>query len=152
MSELKKLRVLLIEDDAPAVRIMAWALRDDGFEVDVASPREALELHGLEPPDVAVFNMSATSGDKTTYNNQLRMLDPAIIIIDVDEFIGNGGSVRDSAADDYTSRPLALEAIVNLIREMAALPLEERRQRLDAHERELRPDRASEPRSDQSRD
>lgn len=126
-AEDRRLRVLLIEDDAPLMRTMAWALSDDGFDVEVVSKRHALEMHGLEAPDVAVFNMQATSSEKSAYNNQLRMLDPDIVIIDVDEFAANGGSVRDSGADSYTARPLALEAIINLIREMTSKPLDERR-------------------------
>ena len=137
MAEPNGLRVLLIEDDAPLMRTMAWALTDDGFDVQVVSKRQALEIHGLEGCDVAVFNMTATSSEKTAYNNQLRMLNPACVIIDVDEFIKNGGSVRDSGADSYTQRPLNLDALIQIIREMTGKPLSERQDLRGATEERL---------------
>jgi DNA-binding response OmpR family regulator len=147
MAEPNGLRVLLIEDDAPRMRTMAWALTDDGFEVQVVSKRQALEVHGLEGCDVAVFNMTATASEKTAYNNQLRMLNPDCVIIDVDEFIGNGGSKRDSGADSYTARPLNLDDLVATIREMTSKPLAERQELRDATEERLHgtpePDHAS---------
>jgi DNA-binding response OmpR family regulator len=35
--------VFLIEDDAPLMRLMSWALRDDGFDVTVVSREGGLE-------------------------------------------------------------------------------------------------------------
>lgn len=99
----RRLRVLLIEDDAQLMRTMAWALIEDGFDVQVISKHDALELRGLEGPDVGVFNVEATAAEKTTYNDQFRMLNPNCIIVDVDEFVGNAGSTRDSRADSYTA-------------------------------------------------
>jgi DNA-binding response OmpR family regulator len=145
MTDESRIRILLIEDDAPLMRAMAWALTDDGFDVEVVSKRDALERRGLETFDVAVFNMSAAAPEKTAYNDHLRMLNPDCIIIDVDEFIRGGGSVRDSGADSYTPRPLNLEAVGKLIHEMVARSLPERQQlRADAEE-ELRPRKPSDP-------
>lgn len=64
-------------------------LIEDGFDVQVISKHDALELRGLEGPDVGVFNVKATAAEKTTYNDQFRMLNPNCIIVDVDEFVGN---------------------------------------------------------------
>jgi DNA-binding response OmpR family regulator len=133
------LRILLIEDDAPLVRVMAWALRDEGFDVQVLSKREALEEHELEGPDVAIFNMSANAPDKTLYIQQLRMLNPDCVIVDVDEFIAGGGSIRDSGADAYTDRPLQMDAaLVKIIRELTELSIQGREDRRDERERDYR--------------
>jgi DNA-binding response OmpR family regulator len=120
---------------------MAWALTDNGFDVEVVSKRAALEFHSLEGPDVAIFNMSATAEDKSAYNRQLRMLNPDVIIIDVDEFVTNEGSVRDSGADSYSDRPSRLEDLTRVIRELSAKSHEEREGLRRDAEAKLRSDR-----------
>jgi hypothetical protein len=140
------------------MRLISWALTDDGFDVQTLSKRDALELRGLSNFDVAVFNMSATSEQKMAYNEQLRMLNPNALIIDVDQFGTGGGSVRDSRADGYTARPLNLEALIDTIREKIDQTVGERQQLRDDHDdavREARRDaeRArSEPRDGRARD
>lgn len=137
MTEQRRLRILLIEDDAPLMRTMAWALSEEGWLVEVVSKRHALQMHGLTAPDVAVFNMQATAQEKTTYQNQLRMLNPDCVMIDVDEFVVDGGSVRDSGADAYTARPLNLDAVTAMIRQTTGTPPDERQALRDGNEREL---------------
>ena len=119
------LRLLLIENDAPVMRLMAWALTGDGFAVQIVSPREALELQGLEGPDAAIFNMSASATDKQAYNRHLRTLFPDCVMIDVDQY-ETSLSVRDSDADAYRLRPLSLDDLVFSIREICAQTIEER--------------------------
>ena len=126
MSEGVPLRLLLIEDDAPVMRLMAWALKGDGFDVQIVSPREALELRGLEGPDAAIFNMSASASDKKMYNRHLRTLFPNCVIIDVDQYETAGLSVRDSDADAYRLRPLSLDDLVFSIRAICAQTIDER--------------------------
>ena len=120
------LRLLLIENDAPLMRLMAWALEGEGFDVQIVSTREALELHGLEGPDAAILNMSASASDKKTYIRHLRTLFPDCVIVDVDQFETAGLSVRDSDADAYRLRPLSLHDLVLSIRAICAQTIEER--------------------------
>jgi DNA-binding response OmpR family regulator len=122
-----RLRILLIESDAPVMRLMAWALTQEDFDVEIISPRKAMELRGLDGPDAAVFNMSASSEDKKAYIRHLRMLHPHCVMIDVDQFGAGGGSVRDSDADSYMLRPLTLNDVVESIRTICGQTIEERR-------------------------
>jgi ActR/RegA family two-component response regulator len=139
-AEQQRIYVLLIEDDAPLMRTMSWALTENGFDVEVVSRAEALEPGRVRASDVAIFNMSDTAGVKTIFNRELRSLNPDILIIDVDEFITGGGSIRDSAADDYTGRPANLDAITRIIKEQSGKSPQERSDRRDEREQELRPD------------
>jgi DNA-binding response OmpR family regulator len=131
--------IVLIEDDAPVMRLMSWALTDEGFDVRVVSRAESLKLEGIERPDVAVFNMKATAPEKTGYIRDLRLLNPDCIIVDVDELLRDEGSVRDSGADSYTGRPLNLDALTSIIKDMLGLTAEERSDLRDDSERRLRP-------------
>ena len=139
-AEQHRIYILLIEDDAPVMRTMAWALTENGFDVEVATRVEALEAGRVRASDVAVFNMSGTAEAKTLFNRELRALNPDLIIIDVDEFVAGGRSVRDSAADDYTGRPASLDAITRIIREQSSRSSQERSDRRDEREHDLRPD------------
>ena len=134
----QRIRVVRIEEDAPVMRSMAWALEENGFEVEVVSEARSLEMRGLEGFDVAVFSTSATAVDKTALSQKLRAMNPDVILIDVDEFMEGGGSVRDSGADEYTERPLNLDAVTAMIREMVLQSPEERQEHRDERERELR--------------
>ena len=83
--------------------------------------------------------MKADAAKKTAYFVKLRSLNPDCIFVDVDEFIEGGGSVRDSGADSYTARPLRLESIIAIIKDMTAKTAQHRSDlRRDAEE-QLRP-------------
>lgn len=114
------------------MRLMAWALTEEGFDVQVVSPREAMQLQGLDGPDAAVFNMSASSDDKKTYLRHLRMLLPDCVMVDVDQYGAQGGSVRDSDADSYMLRPLNLNDVVDSVREICARTIEQRHSKREA--------------------
>jgi DNA-binding response OmpR family regulator len=124
---------------------MQWALEEDGFDVRVVSKSGTLELRGAALPDVAVFNLKADAAEKTIYNRLLRVLNPDCIIIDVDEFTVDAGSVRDSGADSYTERPLNLDNISQIIRELTARTASERQTLRDDREQELRGDSDAPP-------
>jgi ActR/RegA family two-component response regulator len=123
------------------MRTMQWALEEDGLDVRVVSKTGTLELRGPALPDVAVFNLRADADEKTVYNRLLRALNPDSIIIDVDEFTVDAGSVRDAGADSYTERPMNLDTISRIIREMEGRSASERSSLRDAREQELQDER-----------
>jgi hypothetical protein len=59
--------------------------------------------------------------------------------VDVDEFLEGGRSVRDSGADSYTVRPLSLESLTAIIKDMTAKTSQERSDLRDEAEERLRP-------------
>jgi ActR/RegA family two-component response regulator len=132
--------VVIIEDDAPLMRAMEWALNEEGWDVRVVSKVRTLELRDAALPDVAIFNLKANAPEKTIYNRLLRVLNPDCIIIDVDEFTVDAGSIRDSGADSYTERPMNLDAVSRIIREFTAISANQREARRNARESELHAD------------
>jgi CheY-like chemotaxis protein len=79
-------RALLIEDDAPLIRLLAWLFEDGGFEVAaVATPEEALERFGGHLPLVVVFNTGKPPVEKDAVMREWRRLAPGTRFIDISE-------------------------------------------------------------------
>jgi ActR/RegA family two-component response regulator len=142
-AEEPRIYVLLIENDAPVMRTMAWALTENGFDVEVVSQVAALAPSQTRAPDAAVFNMSGSREEKSAFNRSLRALNPHCIIIDVDQFQADGAR-RDIQADDYVERPANLDTLTSIINELSALTSDERRDLRDKRDDDVRRDHPDE--------
>ncbi len=104
--------VLVIENDVPALRLMAWGLMEEGFEVGMAHVPEALERVRAKAPDFIVFNTLAPAEQKAALIEEFRQSSPSVRIIDVSD--------SDTAgADAHVALPIRVDAIVNAIKRLA---------------------------------
>ena len=69
--------VLVIENDVPAMRLMAWGLMSEGFEVAVAHVPEASDHLQKREPNFIVFNTLKRTDEKARLVMRFREVAPA---------------------------------------------------------------------------
>src|SRR5690242_13324503 len=80
-------RILLIEDEMPAMRLMAWALSQHGYQVVAAANGE--EAIGLaedgrtEEPSIIIFSTAAPEERRVGQAERFRQIIPGVRILDV---------------------------------------------------------------------
>ncbi len=110
--------VLLVEDEATLLGLVAQHLESEGFRVIQASNGDtALELARREQPDVCVFDVMLTGLDGLSLCRILRKESEVPIILltargaEIDRVIG-----LESGADDYIVKPFSLPELVARVR------------------------------------
>jgi two-component system response regulator MprA len=113
------MRVLVVDDD-PAVRdSLARTLRFEGHEVETAADgRAALEAVGVREPDAVILDVSMPVLDGLRTCQQLRadgVLVPVLMLTARDS-VGDRVAGLDAGADDYLSKPFALQELLARLR------------------------------------
>jgi DNA-binding response OmpR family regulator len=108
--------VLLIEGDAPVIRLVKWALEDAGIGCDVAAtPQEALER--TDPsPGVIVFNTGMPDDPKRAFIRHLRENMPGVKVIDLAS--EERQPHASTGADAYLHTPFLRYQIVDLVQDL----------------------------------
>ncbi|HZP58291.1 MAG TPA: response regulator [Dehalococcoidia bacterium] len=107
--------VLLIESEAPVLRLMGWGLMEEGFQVRaVPSPEEAISVLESYQPDFIVFNTPLPTEACRRAVESLRARTPRAKILDVSP--SPDGNARDTGADGYIDYPPRVEDVVAFIR------------------------------------
>jgi DNA-binding response OmpR family regulator len=109
-------RVLLIENDAPAMRLMAWALREEGFDVHTTTSDDAAQQAGEVQPHVIVFNTGEPDDAKRVCIEQLRSASEARII---DLGPASQSPRHESDADAYLNTPVTAQTLCETINRLA---------------------------------
>ena len=110
--------VLVIENDVPAMRLMAWGLMEAGFEVAVAHVPEAHDHLANKRPDVIVFNTLKRNDEKARLVATFRELSPATRIIDLSA--ESDGGTQPVFADVHLTIPVSLGELVKTLNELSA--------------------------------
>ena len=111
------MQVLLVETDAPLVRLMAWFLVEAGFvasKVDLAGDivGRAIECGA----DVVVFNTGLPPGEKRHYIELLHESVNAPKVLDVSD--GAHRTFPDTSADAYLMQPFDADDLVASVRNL----------------------------------
>ena len=114
-------RVLVIDDD-PAIRqVIAFALGDEGFQVDQARDGlAALELVGRQHPDVILLDMRMPGMDGWEFVKRYRERhhrQAPIIVLSAAQDVAQRGA--DVDADGYLSKPFDLDTLVQRVSALA---------------------------------
>lgn len=110
-------RVLVIDDDASIRQVIAYALADEGYQVDEASDgQEALDLVGRQHPDIILLDMKMPGIDgwqfARLYRERYDHPVPIIMLTAAQDVAQRGGEVN---ADSYVSKPFELEVLVERV-------------------------------------
>src|SRR5205807_3793417 len=105
--------VLVIENDVPAMRLMAWGLMAEGFEVAVAHVPEALDHLQNREPNFIVFNTLKRTDEKGRLVTRFRELAPDSRIIDVSEVPHD--HLTEIGADVHLTLPITMAALVETL-------------------------------------
>ncbi len=133
----RPVRVLLVDDEADLVELLAERLRSRGYEtVGATSGEEALAVSEHRPFDVAIIDLKMPGLDGMEVMQRLKMIQPFTETI---MFTGHGTTDSALAAGKldafrYLLKPVEFETLIQAIEEAAA----HRRRRLrEAYQAEL---------------
>jgi hypothetical protein len=108
--------VLVVENDVPAVRLMAWGLMEVGFEVAVARVPDAERHLANKRPAVIIPNTLKPIAEKARLVARFRELAPQTKIIDVCDATSREPGV--AFADLHLTTPVT---VVDLVKSLDAL-------------------------------
>lgn len=111
--------VLLIEIEAPLVRLMGWFLTEAGYEVTTAADADrAVDEARAAGPPIIVLNTALPDPDKAQCVERLRSLVPAARILDVS---ANSWPRQpaDTGADRYLQIPFHADSFIEAVSELA---------------------------------
>jgi DNA-binding response OmpR family regulator len=103
--------IVVLEDGQPLLRLMSWALNEEGFAVSsVEDFAAALEQAGLEQPRAFISNSAGSPSQRREEFQRLRAAAPGAIIIELYE-----GEEPDTGADAFVSAPFAVRDVMAAI-------------------------------------
>jgi DNA-binding response OmpR family regulator len=115
------MRVLLIEDDSKAARLLAKGFHEEGFVVDVAPTGEAGEEQAsVNEYDVIVLDWLLPGKDGIAVCQTLRARDLAtpILMLTARHSLADRVNGLTTGADDYLTKPFAFDELLARIRSL----------------------------------
>lgn len=113
------MRILLVEDERDAARLLARSLREHAFAVDIAlDGRAAVEKAFVNNYDLILLDVMLPDRDGITVCRELRAAGNAVPILMLTALDEAADRVRglDVGADDYLGKPFELEELFARIR------------------------------------
>jgi CheY-like chemotaxis protein len=113
-------RVLVVDDNATNLKLIAYLVRSHGYEVHTAADADAVLAEvAAHPPRLILMDLQLPGVDGLELTRRLKS-DPAtrgIIIIAVTAYAMKGDQERARAAgcDDYVTKPIDTRALPSLI-------------------------------------
>jgi DNA-binding response OmpR family regulator len=127
------MRLLLVEDESIAARLLAKGLRDHAYAVDVAADGEsALAYIGINDYDLIVLDLGLPDVDGIDVCQSLRQhgVHTPVLMLTARDAVQMRIAGLDSGADDYMTKPFDLDELLArlraLLRRGAQAPMPER--------------------------
>lgn len=113
------MRILLVEDEPDAARMLAKGLREEAYAVDIARDGEkALEQAYLNDYDLIILDVMLPGKDGFQVCQELRRADSAVpvLMLTARDRVEDRVEGLDSGADDYLSKPFDFEELLARVR------------------------------------
>jgi DNA-binding response OmpR family regulator len=113
------MRILLVEDDQKAARLLARGFREEGFVVDVvASAEEADELSFLTAYELIILDWMLPGKDGLSLCRTLRErgMQAPILMLTARDALNDRVEGLNTGADDYLTKPFAFEELLARVR------------------------------------
>jgi two-component system KDP operon response regulator KdpE len=112
------LRVLVVDDDPQILRAVRTSLRARGYEVSTAGNGEtALEVLAVSGVDLVILDLGLPGIDGREVIERLRTWsDVPVIVLSVREWQEEKIRALDAGADDYMTKPFAMEELLARMR------------------------------------
>jgi CheY-like chemotaxis protein len=109
--------ILIVDDEAPIRELLAWVLRDLGYQVQEAiNGRDAMALATSHPPDLVISDvMMPIMGGTELCRWVKRELEPAPPVI-LTSSVG-GHVARGTGADAFVRKPFDLDELEQAVRQ-----------------------------------
>jgi len=113
------LRILLVEDEPDAARMLAKGLREQTYAVDIASDGEAGEyLASVNDYDLIILDCMLPRKDGLTVCREIRAAGSAvpILMLTARDAVHDRIAGLDTGADDYLTKPFAFHELLARLR------------------------------------
>jgi two-component system response regulator MprA len=113
-----RIRILLVDDDAPLAASVRRALAYEGHDVEVASDGAAALVAARDrPPDLVVLDVMLPGIDGVEVCRRLRAgSDTPILMLTAREAVSDRVKGLDAGADDYLVKPFAYDELLARVR------------------------------------
>jgi len=114
-------RILLVEDDAEAVRMLGFALRENGYEVaEAATGHLALAQVARRDPDLILLDLFLSGGmNGGEFLAQYRRSGGRAKVIVISGAARADPIARDLVVDEFVGKPFDLERLLESVRRFA---------------------------------
>ena len=129
MSRIDKTRILVIDDDEGIRRVITTALKDESYIADTASNgKEAIEKSKTIAYNLAIIDIHLPDMEGTQLLSELKETTPRMRKIIVTGFpeVQNAIMAVKKGADDYITKPVRIEVLINSIKEQLRKQQEEK--------------------------
>ncbi|MHC1736365.1 MAG: response regulator transcription factor [Erysipelotrichaceae bacterium] len=111
-------RILIIEDESKIARFIQLELNHEGYEVELAADgRDGLELLKTRPFDLVLLDIMLPSINGFEVLRRLRLFSSvSVILLTAKDDVIDKVMGLDSGADDYITKPFAIEELLARIR------------------------------------
>ena len=113
------MRILLVEDDQKAARLLSRGFREEGFVVDVvASAEEADEMSFLTAYELIILDWMLPGKDGLSLCRTLRErgMQAPILMLTARDALNDRVEGLNTGADDYLTKPFAFEELLARVR------------------------------------
>ena len=129
MSKTIKARKLVIDDDEGIRKVITTALNDESYITDTASNgKEAIEKSRINAYNLAIIDIHLPDMEGTQLLAELKETTPKMRKIIVTGFpeVQNAITAVKKGADDYITKPVKIDVLINSIREQLRKQQEEK--------------------------
>jgi CheY-like chemotaxis protein len=114
-------RILVVEDDAEAVRMLGFALRESGYEVATAATGPlGLEEVAKRDPDVILLDLYLSAGmDGKEFLAQYRRAGGRAKVVVISGAARAAPVAQDLVVDEFVGKPFDLERLLESVRRLA---------------------------------
>lgn len=110
--------VMVVDDDAATARMIALALREDGYTVRSASDgRDALGKLEPDAPDVIVLDLEMPGMNGRAFYREMRARGLDVPVVIVSAFDAHAGQ-RELGADTYLTKPFDPDDLLDKVRDL----------------------------------
>jgi len=109
--------ILIVDDEAPIRELLAWILRDLGYQVEEAiNGREAIRLAVVHPPDLVISDvmMPVMGGPELCrwVKQEMQPAPPVILTSSIGRHVARG-----TGADAFVRKPFDLDELEAAVRQ-----------------------------------
>ena len=110
-------KIVVIEDEAPFVRLIGWFLVEAGFEVCVVeSAAEATDRLRAVDPGLIVCNSGLAENEKRAWFKGWRAMSPDLRVVDLYKSDNMLTQPAQTGADAYLKMPFHADALIDTVR------------------------------------